>query len=79
MGNAGNDATLIFRGLQVGKGNHPTYRKGMTLYVVMQDTTAAYSRALANPQYGPGGSDQYVIPNYQTVLQPVFSLILNNR
>ncbi len=76
---AGTDATKIFKGLQVGKGNFPLYRPGMTLYEVTEDITVGYSKALANPLYGPGGFEQYFIPNYENVLVPIKSIILYNR
>jgi hypothetical protein len=76
---AGNDATKIFQGLQTSIGNHSAYRPGMTQYVVTQEIQVAQSVALANPQYGVGGFVQYFIPNHNQVLQPIFSLLLNNR
>jgi RHS repeat-associated protein len=76
---AGNDAAKIFQGLQNSIGSHSAYRPGMTQYVVTQEIQVAQSVALANPQYGVGGYTQYFIPNYNQVLQPIFSLLLTNR
>ncbi len=75
----GNDATKLNQGLQIGKGNYPQFRPGMTQYEVTQDITVGYSRALANPQYGAGGLDQYYISNYENVLSPIKSIIMTNR
>jgi hypothetical protein len=76
---AGNDATKIFEGLQVTKGKYPTYRSGMTLYIVSEDITVGYSKALANPIYGKGGAEQYFITNYEEILKPIKSIILTNK
>ena len=76
---AGNDATKIFKGLQVGLGEHPSYRAGMTLYTTIEDVQVARSIALANPQHGPGGYEQYYIPDFKEVLEPIFTFLLGNR
>ena len=76
---AGNDATKIFEGLQIGKGNFSQFRPGMTQYELTQDITVGYSRALANPQYGKGGFDQYFIKYFESSLTPIKSIILKNR
>jgi hypothetical protein len=76
---AGNDATKIFEGLQVGKGNFSHFRPGMTQYEVTHDIAVGYSKALANPQYGKGGFDQYFIKDFENSLIPVKSVILKNR
>jgi RHS repeat-associated protein len=79
MQSVGNDATKLNQGLQVRKGDYPQFRPGMTQYEVTQDITVGYSKALANPQYGAGGSDQYYISNYEDVLKPIKSTIMTNR
>lgn len=73
----GNDSTAIFQSLQVGpyKG---TYRPGMTAYRVKSDLPAAYGKVAANPKFGPGGADQYYIPDFKDNLEPVFSIPLIN-
>lgn len=73
MAASGGDAAKMFQGLQVQA--HPTfgYRPGMTLYMVTEDTEAAFSQALANPQFGAGGYSQYYIPNTSS-LKPVLSI-----
>jgi len=75
----GNDATKLNQGLHVGKGNYPQFRPGMTQYEVTQDSIVGYSKALANPQYGAGGFDQYYISNYESILKPIKSTIMTNR
>ena len=79
MNIAGDDATQLYQGIQVGKGSYPQFRAGMTQYEVMQDMTVGYSKALANPQFGIGGFDQLFIPNYESVLQPILTRIMQNR
>ena len=79
MESAGNDATKISQGLQIGRGDYTSFRPGMTQYVLTQTVSIARSIALANPQYGSGGYEQYYIPNYQEVLQPIFTILLNHR
>jgi hypothetical protein len=76
---AGNNATEIFEGLQVTEGEYGQFRPGMTAYTVTEDTPAASSQALANPDYGVGGFLQYFIPNYKNVLQPFLSIALKDR
>ncbi len=75
----GNDATKLNQGLQVGKVKYPLFREGMTQYEVTQDITVGFSKALANPQFGAGGFDQYFIPDYINVLRPIRSIIMTNR
>jgi len=41
--------------------------------------TVGYSKALANPQYGSGGFDQYGISDYQNVLDQKLTLLMSNR
>jgi len=75
----GTDATQLYQGLQVGKGYYPEFRPGMTMYKVLDDIDVAYSKAFANPQFGPGGFDQYYINNFESVLQPIKSIIMTNK
>lgn len=75
----GSDATKLNQGLQVGKGNYAQFRPGMTQYEVTQDITVGYSKALANPQYGAGGFDQYYLSNYENVLNPIKSTVMTNK
>lgn len=76
---AGNDATKIFEGLQVDKGDFLQYRPGMTQYEVTEDIVAGYSRAIANGQHGDGGFAQLFIEEYASVLKPIKSMPLVNR
>jgi hypothetical protein len=77
---AGNDATEIFQGLQVGiPEGIPTYREGMTLYLTKHDMLVAKSIALQNRPHGPGGFEQFFIPRAKDVLDPIFTLFLKNR
>jgi RHS repeat-associated protein len=79
MNTVGNDATQVYNGLQVGKGNYPQFRPGMTQFEVTQDIIVGYSKALANPQFGIGGFDQFFITNYESVLKPVMTKMMQNR
>jgi hypothetical protein len=79
MQSIGNHATKLNQGLQVGKGNYSQFRPGMTQYEVTQDITVGYSKALANPQYGTDGFDQYFVPDYDSILNPIKSRIMTNR
>ena len=75
----GTDATKLYQGLQVGKGAFPTYRAGFTMYEVKEDITVAYSQALANSHISSGGFEQYFIPNFENVLTPIQTVLMNNR
>jgi len=65
----GNDATLLNQGLQVA-ARSGQYRPGLTQMVLTQDVPAAFSTALANPQFGPGGLAQVFVPNIEKVAVP---------
>jgi RHS repeat-associated protein len=80
---SGGSSGSLFRGLQVKPGGprqiHPVtgrYRPGMTAYEVINDSPAAFGRALANPQYGSGRFPQMAIPNYEESLRPLYSIPL---
>ena len=61
MKSVGNDAKMLNQGLQIGKNGYSTFRPDMTMYELTSDITVGCSKALANPQYGAGGSDQYFL------------------
>lgn len=65
--------------MQVGKGAFPTYRGQMAEYEVQYDIVVVYSKALENPQYGVGGSDQYFVKDFGTDLKHVNVIDLINR
>lgn len=69
------NAASLFKGLQVAPNPTLGYRPGVTMYRVTADTEAAFSQALANPQFGSGGLPQYYIPNFKS-LEPVLSIPL---
>lgn len=73
---AGGSRTSLFEGLQVKPHRKYGYRPGVTAYRVTEDTHAAFGRALSNSDYGPGGLPQLVVPDYEKVLQPVYSIPL---
>ncbi len=62
-------------GLQIASRNG-TYRPGLTEFVLTKDVRVAQSIAGANPQFDPGGLQQYSIPNWAEVTRPVVSRIM---
>ena len=73
----GNDATALNEGLQIAP-RAGMYRPGLTEFRLTQDVGVARSTALANPQFGAGGLEQYYIPNWADVTEPVVSTIMEN-
>jgi hypothetical protein len=74
----GNDATALNEGLQI-VSRTGMYRPGLTEFTLTQDVQAARSIALANPQYGAGGLEQFFIPNWSDIMDPMVSKIMQNR
>jgi hypothetical protein len=74
----GNDANAIYKGLQVVDRNGE-YHPGLGAYRVKQDTYVAISITRANPQHGSGSAVQIVVKDFNSVLEPQFDYILNNR
>ena len=52
------------------------YRTGVTIYRLTQDVVAATGRAVENIDNGFGGYTQYVIKDFQNVLEPIWSVLL---
>jgi type VII secretion system ESX-1 substrate len=75
---AGNDAAVLNKGLQIAP-HAGTFRPGLTEFRLTKDVEAAKSIALANPQFGPGGIEQFYIPNFGEVTEPIVSTIMRNR
>ena len=80
---AEGSSSSLFQGLQVKPSapqyNHKItgpYRPGVTAYEVIRDSPAAYGVSKANPQFGKGGFEQLFIPNFETVLKPIYSIPL---
>lgn len=71
----GQDATALNQGLQIAPRNG-TYRPGLTEFELMRDVTVARSTALANPQFGPGGLEQFYIPGWESAMTPIVSRIM---
>jgi hypothetical protein len=65
---SGRNATTLFEGLQVKP--HPIYgfRGQVSGYRFTKTVTVGYGQALANPQFGSGGLDQFYIPNVQKLI-----------
>ncbi len=74
----GNDATQLYNGLQVTRGNFAQFRPGVTVSELSQDTVVGYSKALANKYYGTGGLPQYFIPE-GTNMNPLYTILMRNR
>jgi hypothetical protein len=72
----GNDAVALNEGLQIASRSG-SYRPNPAAFRITQDTQAARSTALANPQYGAGGLEQYYIPNLEDVATRVGTRLMN--
>ncbi len=72
---AGSRSTLS-QGLQVAPNPTLGHRPGVTAYEVLKDTPSAFGKASANPQHGAGGLPQLVVPDYENVLRPIYSVPL---
>lgn len=80
--NSGNNAELLFKGLQVKEHRLYGYRKQMQGYKFNEDIESAYGIVTANPQFGKGGLSQYFVPNTQEyidkgILVPIDTIELN--
>jgi len=54
--------------------SYPPYRSGVTFYeVVDEGMPAATGQALANPQFGAEGAQQFFIPGYKS-LKPLYTV-----
>ncbi len=71
---ASGSRTALAQGLQIAP--HPSlgYRPGVTAYEVIQETPAAFGRALANPQFGSGRLPQVVVPDFDNALSPLYTI-----
>ena len=65
---SGHYATTYLEGLQVKP--HPIYgfRGQVSGYQFTKTVTVGYGQALANPQFGSGGLDQFYVPNVQKLI-----------
>lgn len=65
---SGRNATTLFEGLQVKP--HPIYgfRGQVSGYKFTKTVTVGYGQALANPQFGTGGLEQFYVPNVQKLI-----------
>ena len=65
---SGRNATTLFEGLQVKP--HPIYgfRGQVSGYKFTKTVTVEYGQALANPQFGTGGLEQFYVPNVQKLI-----------
>ena len=72
----GNDASKIFRGLQVGPWKAPKeishlsgYRQTMMPYEVVEDIPAAFGITKANPHFGEGGLPQIFVLEFNKLVE----------
>lgn len=63
-----NYATTLFEGLQVKPHPIHGFRGQVSGYRFTQTVTVGYVQVLANPQFGPGGLDQFYVPNVQKLI-----------
>lgn len=75
----GTDATKLYQGLQVSKGDYQQYREFFTQWKFNQDTLVGFSQAKLNSNFGVGGFDQYYVPNFTDVLEKIGSISMTNR
>lgn len=71
----GHDATALNQGLQIAPRNG-AFRPGLTEFELTSDVTVGRSIASANPQFGPGGLEQFYLPNWQDVTCPIVSRLM---
>jgi hypothetical protein len=71
----GHNATALNQGLQIAPRNG-MFRPGLTEFELISDVTVGRSIASANPQFGPGGLEQFYIPNWQYVTSPIVSRLM---
>lgn len=55
-----------------------TYRPGLMEFEITDDVVAGRGTALANPRYGPGGLEQFYIPDWEHVESPVVTRLMRN-
>ena len=72
---SGGDQATLWQGAQVAPSQQFGYRPGVTAYMVTAPTVVGASQALANPQHGTGGYDQYFFQNRENVI-PIASIPL---
>lgn len=83
-GNVGEFFTTVNGALRSGL-TKVEYNEGLQImrhyttvrvYEVIQTSQAAFGTTYANTNYGEGGLPQVVIPNAQTILKPLYDVIL---
>ena len=65
---SGRNATTLFEGLQVKPHPIHGFRGQVSGYQFTKTVTVGYGQALANPQFGSGGLDQFYVPNVQNLI-----------
>jgi hypothetical protein len=75
------DVVKYYQGVQVAPNlTNPAFdvvRDGLTVYRVTEETSAAFARTLANPQFGKGGLPQIFVPDYSTLTRVDFIPFIN--
>ncbi len=72
-----HNANSLFRGLQVARHKEFGYRPGMTAYRVKKEIPVAFGRAIENKVHGHGGLPQIVLKEYESYLEPIYSVKLD--
>jgi filamentous hemagglutinin len=67
----------LFQSLQVKQHPEFGYRPKIGEYVVLRDISIPEGNALANPQFGTGGGQQYFIRNYKRDLELIREIPLD--
>ena len=68
------DSSAVSRALQIEEHPLRGYRVDITGYRVKQDFDLPYGTTRANPQFGPGGGDQYLIFDHKKYLEPITTI-----
>ena len=65
---SGRNRVTLFRGLQVAPHETKGFRPRVCGYRFTQTVTVGYGQALANPDLGGGGLEQYYVPNVKELI-----------
>ncbi|MHB8386564.1 hypothetical protein [Metallibacterium sp.] len=72
------DSATVFDSLQVAPNHEFGYRPEMGVYQVPEDTQVPTGQALANPNIGSGGAQQFFFGNYGQQLQLINRIALGH-
>jgi RHS repeat-associated protein len=72
-------APKLFGAVQVQENARFGYRPGMTVFVMKEDTPAAFATTKQNHQFGPGGAPQFYVPNLEDAAEAAYSVVLKRE